>query len=150
MFVAVLTEDLLDVGPSGVTPTRHEGRSVPRALLATRHTRANKEEAFGLELMCAANRVRVVGVSTVDDDVSLLEVRFELADEIIDSPPGLDEKDDPTGLLQFGAELLDRVGANDVGPCASQLFSGFSTEIEASITLGLVFQESVDFGCRTV
>ncbi len=58
-----------------------------------------------------------MGVTTVDDDVTLLEVWLELTNEIINGLTGFDEEDDFSGFGQFGAELFDRVGANDVGSC---------------------------------
>jgi hypothetical protein len=62
-----------------------------------------------------------VRVTTVNDDVALLEVGLELGDEVVDGLAGLDEEDDTTGRLELGAELLDRVGANDVGACMSAM-----------------------------
>jgi hypothetical protein len=79
-----LLEDLLDGRPSSLRTTRHERRAVTGTFLTTRNTRANKEETFGLELLYTAYRVWVVGVTTVDDDVALLEVGLELVNEVID------------------------------------------------------------------
>ena len=110
-----LLEDLLDVGPSGVGTTGHERRAVTGTLLTTRDTGADEEKALGLELLGAADRVGVVRVTTVDDDVALLEVGLELANEVVDGLTGLDEEDDTPGALEVGAELLNRVGTNDVG-----------------------------------
>jgi hypothetical protein len=56
-----------------------------------------------------------VRVSTINDDVTLLEVRLELTDEVVNGLTGLDEEDDSPGLGELGAELLDGVGTNDVG-----------------------------------
>lgn len=110
-----LTEDLLDVGPGGVRATRHEGRSVPGTLLTTGDTGTDEEETLGLELVGSSDGVRVVRVSTVNDDVTLLEEWLELVDEVINGLTGLDEEDDSAGSLEALAELLNRVGADDVG-----------------------------------
>lgn len=109
------TEDLLDVGPSGGRAAGHERGTVTGTLLTTGHTGTNELEALGLELLASADRVRVVRVAAVDDNVALLEVRLELANKVVDSLAGLDEENDSAGLLELLAELLDRVSADDVG-----------------------------------
>jgi hypothetical protein len=113
----LLTEDLLDVRPCGIGTTGHEGRTVSGTLLTTRDTGTDKEETLGLELVGSSDRVGVVRVTTVNDDVALLEVGLELTDEVVDGLTGLDEEDDSPGLGELAAELLDRVGTNDVGSC---------------------------------
>jgi hypothetical protein len=83
-------------------------------LFTARNTRANKEKTLGLELFGASDRIRIVGVTTINDDIALLKVRHQLSDEIIDGRAGLDKKNDFAGTLKFGGELLDRVGTLDV------------------------------------
>ena len=39
----------------------------------------------------------------------------DLANEVVDDLAGLDEEHDLPGLLQLGAQLLNRVGADDLG-----------------------------------
>lgn len=83
------------------------------SLLSTRHSSANEEQSFGLELGSAPDRVGEVRVATVDDDISLLEVRLEERDKVVDGRSGLDEENDLAGSLELAAKLLDRVGADD-------------------------------------
>ena len=64
---------------------------MPGALLTARDARADEEETLGLELVRPADRVGVVRVAAVDDDVALLEVRGQLVDEGVDGLAGLDE-----------------------------------------------------------
>ena len=109
-----LLEDFLDGGPSLCVSTGHERRAVTGTLLTTRDTGADEEEALGLELLGAADRVGVVGVATVDDDVALVEVGDKLVDEGIDGRASLDEEDDLARRLELSDELLDRVGALDI------------------------------------
>lgn len=113
-----LTEDLLNVGPGGIRTTGHKRRTVSGTLLTTRDTRADKQETLGLELMGSSDRVGVVGVTTVNDDVTLLEVRLELSNEVVDGLTSLDEEDDSPRPLELSAELLNGVGADDVGAFA--------------------------------
>jgi hypothetical protein len=127
-----LLEDLLDVRPSGVGSTGHEGRTVSGTLLTTRDTRTDEQEALGLEFVSSSDRVRVVRVTTVNDDVALLEVWLELSNKVVDGLTGLDEEDDSPGSLELRAELLNRVSADNVG------------------SLGLVFKEVVDLGGGSV
>jgi hypothetical protein len=110
-----LLEDFLDRGPSGGRTTGHQGRTVSGTLFTTGNTGSNKQETLGLEFLGPSDRIRVVRVSTVDDDVALFEERFELLDERVDGGSGLDEEDDLSGSLELFAELLDGVGADDVG-----------------------------------
>ena len=58
-----------------------------------------------------------MGVTTIDDDVTRLEMGDELSNEVIDSRAGLDEKNDFTRSLEFFAELLYRECTDDVGAC---------------------------------
>jgi hypothetical protein len=117
-----LLEDLLDVWPSGIGTTWHEGWTVSGTLLTTRDTGTDKEQALGLELVGSSDRVGVVRVTTVNDDVALLEVGLELADEVVYGLTGLDEEDDSPWGLELGAQLLDRVGADNVGACPWSAF----------------------------
>ena len=56
-------------------------------------------------------------VSTINDDVTLLEVWLELSDKVVNSLTGLDEKNDSPGCSELAAELLDGVGTDNVGSC---------------------------------
>ena len=71
-------------------------------------------------------------VSTIDDDVSLFEERYERLNEIIDGFTSLDEKDDLARSLELLAEILDGLGSDDVG------------------ALGLVLHEVVDLADGSV
>lgn len=53
-------------------------------------------------------------VSAVDDDITWLEMGFQLADEVVDGITGLDEKDDLAGFLKLGDKLFDRVCTLDI------------------------------------
>jgi hypothetical protein len=114
------------VGPSGIGTTGHEGRTVSGTLLTTRDTGTDKEQALLLELVSSSDRVGVVRVSTIDDDISLLEVRLELTDEVVNGLTGLDEENNSPGLGELAAELLDGVGTNDIGSCTSAESFSFS------------------------
>jgi hypothetical protein len=88
---------------------------VSGTLLTTGDTGTDKEETLGLEVVGSSDRVGVVRVSTVDDNVSLLEERLELLNKGVDGLSGLDEEDDLSRSLELGAELLNRVSSDDVG-----------------------------------
>ena len=110
-------ENLLDCRPCSWGATRHERRSITGTLLTTGDTRTYEKETFSLKFLGTADRVWVVGVTTIDDDVTRLEMGDELANEVIDSRAGLDEKNDFTRSLEFFAELLYRECTDDVGAC---------------------------------
>lgn len=109
-----LLEDLLDGGPCSSRTTGHERGAVTRTLLTTRDTGADEEEALRLELLCAADGIGEVRVTTVNDDVTLLEVGDELVDEGIDGSTGLDEEDDLARPLELRDKLLDGVSTLDI------------------------------------
>ena len=125
-------EDILDEGPGLLVTTGHDGRAVPRALLATRDTGADKADALGGEVPGAAVGVGEVRVATIDDDVAALKERQKALNPVVDGLAGLDEKHDATGRLELGDELLGRVRADD------------------GLALGLVLEEAVDLGDGTV
>jgi len=123
--------DFVNVPGSGGTAGHHRG-TITGTLLASRDTASNKEEALGLELLSAADGIGEVRVASVNDDITSLEERQDLGNEVVDGLAGLDEHHDLAGTLQLLAELLDRVSANDLG------------------ALGLVGQEVVNLGDGSV
>lgn len=110
-----LLEDFLDRGPSGGGTTGHQGRTVSGTFLTTGNTGTDKQETLGLEFLGPSDRVGVVRVSTVNDDVTLLEERLELRDKAVDGGTGLDQQDDLSGSLKLLAELFDGVRTDNVG-----------------------------------
>ena len=125
-------EDGLDMGPGLRGTTGHERRTSSGTLFTTRDTRANKQKSLGLELFVAAVRVGEVRVTTVNDDITLLEVGLELSNEVVNSITGLDEQNNTAGSLEVGNELLNGVSAND------------------GLALGLVLEEVVNLGNGSV
>merc|ERR1719435_797027 len=71
-------EDGLDGGPGPRVAAGHQTRPVPRSLLSSGHTRAHEEDALVLQILDPPDRVLVLGVAPVDDDVPLLEERHQL------------------------------------------------------------------------
>ena len=106
-------EDLLDVGPGGLITTGHDGRTVTGTLLTTGDTAADEADALALEVLGAAVAVGEVGVTTVNDDITLLKEGEEGLDEVIDGLAGHDEEHDTTRTLELGAELLDGVSTDN-------------------------------------
>lgn len=85
------------------------------ALLTTGDTRSDEEKALSLELLGATDGVGVVRVSTVNNDITGLQLGNQLLNESIYSGTGLDEENDLSGGLQLLAQLLDGVSTLDVG-----------------------------------
>lgn len=110
-----LLEDLLDRGPSGGGTTGHQRRTVSSTLFTTGDTGTDEQETLGLELLGPSDRVWVVRVTTVNDDVALFKERLELLNEAVDGGSGLDQQDNLSGSLELLAELLDGVSTDDVG-----------------------------------
>ena len=56
-------------------------------------------------------------VSTINDDIPLLEEWLELTNEVVNGLTGLDEENNSPGLGELAAELLNGVGTDNVGSC---------------------------------
>ena len=84
------------------------------ALFATRDTGTDVKEPFGFKLLNTANGIRVVRVSTVNDDITLFEVRGQLVDKVIDGGACFDKKDDLAGTFELGDKFFDGVSTLDV------------------------------------
>ena len=67
-------EDGLDLGPGGRRTTGHERRTVSSTLLSTRNARTNEQEALILELLGPSDGVGIVGVATINDDITFVEM----------------------------------------------------------------------------
>jgi len=84
------------------------------ALLAARDTGTDEKESLGLNLFNAADCIWVVRVSTVNDDITLFEMRGQLVDKVIDGGASFDKKDDLARTLELGDKLFDGMGPLDV------------------------------------
>ncbi|QBM85749.1 hypothetical protein METSCH_A03740 [Metschnikowia aff. pulcherrima] len=120
------------MGPSVWVSTRHQRWAVTGTFLTTGNTGANEQDSLSLQLFVTTVGVWEVRVTTVNDDVTLLQVRQQRLNEGVDGLTSLDQKHDSSWSLQVGHELLDGVGTND------------------GLALGLVVQELVDLGHRSV
>ena len=105
----------LDVWPGLLVTTGHDGGTVAGTLLTTRDTGTDEADTLPSKVLGAAVCVRVVGVTTVDDDVALLDATLvqEELNEVVDGLSSHDEHHHAAGLLELGAELLDGVSTND-------------------------------------
>jgi len=127
-------EDILDVGPGLGVTTGHDRGTVTGTLLTTRNTGTDETDTLGGEVLGTAVGVGVVRVTTVNDDVALLDTTLvkEELNEVVDGLAGHDEHHHTAGLLELGAELLDGVSTND------------------RLALGLVLEEAVNLGDSAV
>lgn len=125
-------EDVLDVWPGFLVTTGHQGGAESGTLLASGNTGADKSDALGAQLLGAAVRVGEVRVTTINDDVSLLQEGQKSLNPLIDGLSGLDEEHDTAGGLEAGNELLVVVGTDN------------------GLALGLVFEEGIDLGNGSV
>jgi hypothetical protein len=65
-------EDILDVFPGLLITTRHDGRAISSSLFTSRHAGADEAEALLGKVTGAAVGIGKVGVTTINDDVALL------------------------------------------------------------------------------
>ena len=110
-----LLENLLDRWPSGSGSTRHERRTITGTLLATRNAGANEKKTFSLKFLRAADRVGVVRVTTINDNIALLEMGLKLLNEVINGLAGLHKEHNLAGSLKLRDEFLNRVSTLNVG-----------------------------------
>jgi len=108
-------EDGLNCGPGGRRATGHERRPVTGAFLSSRYARTNKQEALLLEFFGPSDRVGVVGVTAINDDITLFEMGNELLNEGVNGSTSLDKEDDFARPLELGNEFLDGMSTLDVG-----------------------------------
>lgn len=113
-------EDGLNCGPGCCRAAGHERRTIAGTLFSSRNTGTNEQEALLFKFLGPPNGIGIVGVTTVNDDITLLEMGDELLNKGVDSITGLDEKNDFARSLQFGSELLDGVSALDFGACQTK------------------------------
>lgn len=110
-------EDVLDVRPGLFVTTGHERGTVTGTLLTTGDATADEAKALLGEVLGAAVAVGKMRVATVNDDITLVEMRQEGLDELVDGLASHDQEHDTTGTLELGAELLDGVSTNDGLAC---------------------------------
>jgi len=94
-------EDGFYFWPSGRIATGHKRRTVACTLLATGDTSPNKKDALSFTLLRTADGVGVMGITTINDDVALLEIGDQLSDEIIDSRSSLNENNNFARTLEL-------------------------------------------------
>jgi len=108
-------ENILDVWPRLLVTTRHNAGAITGALFTSRDTTADKTNTLFGQVLCTAVGIGVVGVTTINDDVTLLDATLveEQLNEVIDRLSSHDEHHHAAGLLQLLHELLDGVCANN-------------------------------------
>jgi hypothetical protein len=136
----------LDVWPCLLVSTRHDAGTVTGTLLSSRDTASDESNTLLGKVLGAAVRVGVVGVTTVDDDVTLLDATLgeKELDEVVNGLSSHDEHHHAAGLLELLDELLDGVGANNglaLGLCS--LLARTAAVIRWNPTIA---QESVNLG----
>ena len=94
--------------------TRHNGRTVERALFAAGDAGADEVLALGSYFLLTAHCVRVEGVAAVNDDVALIHRFCELVDDCIGSLARLNHDDGLARALERSDEVLDGLGRDKV------------------------------------
>ncbi|KAI7288172.1 6-phosphogluconate dehydrogenase, decarboxylating [Hortaea werneckii] len=126
-------EDVLDVWPSLLVTTWHDGWAVTGTLLTTGDTGTDKADALLLQELGATVGVREVRVTAIDDDVARLSASGQDGlDEVVNRLASHDEHHHTSRLLELGDEVLQALCANN------------------ALALGLVVKEAVDLGDGTV
>ena len=108
-------ENGLNGGPGGCRATGHERRPVTGALLSSRYAGTNEQEALLLEFFGPSDRVGVMGVAAIDNDITLFEMGNELLDEGVNGSASFDKEDDFAWPLELGNEFLNGMSTLDFG-----------------------------------
>jgi hypothetical protein len=72
-------ENILDILPSILGAARHDGRTVTSTFLAAGDTSADKAEPLFGKISGTAVRIGIVGVASINDDVSLFDTSWTLS-----------------------------------------------------------------------
>ena len=110
-------EDVLDVWPGLLVTTGHERWAISGTFLTTRDTSPDKSNTLLCKVLGSSVGVWVVGVATINDDITLVAVWEELLNEVVNSWTGHDKQHHSSWLLQLLAELLNRVSTFDGLAC---------------------------------
>ena len=102
----------------------HDGRAEQRAFLATGDAGADVEQTFAFDIFSAADRVGIVAVATVDNDVAFFEVGDDLFDERVHRGAGLHEHHYLARAFEVGAQLFDAVASDKVFVFSSAFHKG--------------------------
>ncbi|MPM79426.1 hypothetical protein SDC9_126459 [bioreactor metagenome] len=100
--------------PSGLRTTGHDRGPLQSSLFAAADTGADVQKALALHVSHPALAVLVVGVPSIDDDVSLVQKREEGFDGIVDSTTGFDHHHHLARGLERIDQLLQAVGAENL------------------------------------
>jgi hypothetical protein len=109
-------EDRLDVRPGRGRAAGHQGWPMPRALLAAGDAAADIEQPLRLDISRPANRVLVVGVAAVDDNVARFQQQDQLFDEVVHRLPGFHQQHHAPRPLQRRHQLRQGMRADDGHP----------------------------------
>lgn len=144
-------EDFLDMVPSSRGTTRHKRRTIAGAFLTAGDSRADEEQALGFQLLRTSYGIRVVRITTIDDDIALRQMGFELVDEVINSRSCLDKKNYLAGFSELGDQFCNRMGTLNVRSYRRRVrWKDQAWRSSRKITFGLILKEMVDFAGRAV
>src|SRR5579859_5056512 len=76
-------ENVFDVWPCLLIPSRHQTWSISGTLFTTGYTGSDESNALLFQVVASPVRVRKVGVSAVNDDVTRFAVWKELLNEVV-------------------------------------------------------------------
>jgi hypothetical protein len=142
-------ENVFDVWPCLLIPSGHQTWSISSTLFTAGYTGSHESNALLFQVLASAVRVRIMGVSTVNDDVTCFAVWQELLNEVVDSGACHDKEHHFSGFLKLLAELLDRVCA-DNGLALGTYLAAPDIRNEERHTLGFIIQKAVDLGDGSV
>ena len=89
-------QDVFDKRPRFRMTTRHDARAFEGSLFTTGNSSTDEAETFFGEFHVPPVRVDVIGVATIDDDITFIEQRFQTFDHRVHRLTGFDHDHDPT------------------------------------------------------
>lgn len=143
-------EDVLDVRPRCLVSSWHDRWSVTGTLLTSRNTGTDKVDALLGEILGTAGGVWVMRVTSINDDIALLEVWEESLNEVVDWLSGHDEEHDAAWGLELSTELLDGVSTLNGLSCGDYQSHSLTLSRLVLLTLSFILEEVVDLGNGTV
>ena len=100
--------------PCTLISARHDRRAVPRAFLSAGDSHADKQNTFFGKVTGASGCIRIIGISSVNDDIALIQKRQQLFDKVVNHRTCLNHQHNFSWFFQFINQVLQRICADNI------------------------------------
>ena len=96
-------------------PRRHQGRSVARPLLATRHADSEKQYSCWQEVATPLLRMLEMGVPSIENDITRMQGGSQQSQRFVHRIPRRHHQQHPTGRRKQPLEFPDGFNGREIG-----------------------------------